>query len=72
MGQEGEEGDLADIGAFPGHVGAGDESDLLGGKVQLNVVGDEALFGQGLVEDGMAAIQDLQDSFVAPRPGGSN
>ena len=27
MGEQGEEGDLADVGAFAGHVGSGDEEE---------------------------------------------
>jgi hypothetical protein len=64
MSEEGEEGDLADIGAFAGHIGSGDEHDLAGG-IELGVIGDEALWGQVLVEHGMAAVVDLEVAFVA-------
>ena len=64
MSQESEEGDLTDVSAFAGHIGAGDEGDLLGGEVELSVIGNETLFSRALFEDGMAAILDLQDAFV--------
>ena len=58
VGHDGEDGDLADVGGFTGHVGAGDEDELAGGAVEECVVWDEA-FGAGLeLNDGVAALAD--------------
>ena len=38
---EGDERDLADVGGFAGHVGAGDEQDLVDSAFELGVVGHE-------------------------------
>ena len=52
------EGDLADVSAFAGHVGTGDQQDqaIVGGC--RRVVGDERAVGQQRVEDGVAAVMD--------------
>src|SRR5690606_13666944 len=68
LGHEGDEGDLADVGGFSGHVGAGDEHDLFGGGVEKGVVGDEGetageaemLFADGLFDDGVAAFGNYE------------
>ncbi len=56
--QDHDEGDLADVGGFAGHVGAGDDEQLVVRAVEERVVGDEpARLGQPL-DDGMAAVAD--------------
>ena len=58
LGEKDEQGDLADVGAFAGHVGSGedDEAGLFG--VERGVVGNEASGGHCLVKDGMASVGD--------------
>ena len=47
LGQDDDEGDLADVGGFAGHVGAGDDEELVVHAVEEGVVGDEAAgFGE--------------------------
>ena len=57
--ENGDERVLAEEGAFAGHVGAGDEEDLLA-RVQVAVVGGEAdaLFAEAQVDHGMSAADD--------------
>lgn len=62
VGEEGEEGDLTDVGAFAGHVGAGDQGDLGGVHIEVGVVGDEGFGGAGAVEDRVAAFLDEEDA----------
>ena len=70
LGQQGDQRDLADVGAFAGHVGAGDEAErIVGAKV--GVVGDE-LAAELLLEDGMAAVDDLQHAVIDDGRAGSS
>ena len=61
MSQDRDQGDLADIRALAGHVGAGDQEDRAGIAAELDVVGHEVAGRQDGVEHGMAAGLDLED-----------
>ena len=69
---QGDEGGLADIGRFTGHVGAGKEGNLLVGSGKVAVVGDEGgvgveganLIPQGLLDDGVAGLFDVEVAAV--------
>ena len=70
LGHDDDDGDLADVGGFSGHVGSGDDHDLVAGAVEEGVVGDEA-FGVGEVfDDGVAAVNNLE--LVALVDGGAD
>ena len=63
--QQGDEGGLAQQGALAGHVGSGDDDDLLLVGVEVDVVGDVVLaHGHLLLDDGMAALTDVEDEAV--------
>jgi len=67
LGQHRDQGVLAQIGGFTGHVGAGQQPDrvALGGKIA--VVGDElvgAFFGQSGLDHWMAACFDLETAAL--------
>ena len=59
LGEEDKEGDLADVGAFAGHVGAGEDDEAGGIGVEHGVVGNEAPGGHGLVEHRVASVGDV-------------
>jgi len=59
LGEEDEESDLANVGAFAGHVGAGENDESGGVGVERGVVGHEAPGGHRLVEDGVASVGDF-------------
>ncbi len=64
LGHQLDEGHLADVGAFTGHVGAGDEQDeALVGRGE-GIVGDERAVGQKAIEHRMPAIADGKGWFV--------
>lgn len=77
LGEEGDERDLADVGRFTGHVGAGDERELGVGRGEEGVVGDEARGAasggdrrvlEHLLHDGVAAFDDFEGvAFVEDR-----
>lgn len=68
LGHEGDQGDLPDVGRFSGHVGAGEEHDLVRGGVERGVVGNEGeasgeaevLCPDGLLDDGVASFNDFE------------
>ena len=64
LGHEGEEGDLADVGGFSGHVRAGEDDEAVLGGFEEDVVGDEFFFGEVLVEDRVAAVFDGEGERV--------
>ncbi len=57
---------LAKVGGLAAHVGAGDEQDVAGGIVEIEIVGDEALAAlfEEFFDDGMAAGDDEQFAGV--------
>ena len=57
---EDEEGILADIGGFAGHIGPGEDHDLGIGSIEEGVVGDELLVREEALDDGMAACGDVE------------
>lgn len=67
---EGDEGDLADVGGFSSHVGAGDDVDEGVFGVEGGVVGDECFAGvvvggfEGFFDDGVAAVDDFEAAGV--------
>ena len=64
MGEQRQQGNLPDVGAFAGHVRAGDHGDLTGFAVELRVVWHERFADHGLLEHRVAALVDLQDALV--------
>lgn len=71
LGHEDAEGDLAHVGGFAGHVGAGNELQLWGGLVlqvvewgeaaaQVAGVGDVLAHGEFLFEDGVAGFDQVE------------
>ena len=56
--------DLADERRLAGHVGAGDDQDLLAVGVEADVVGDEAARGRQPLDHGVAAVGDVDDAGV--------
>ncbi len=61
LGQDRDQGDLADIGALARHVRAGDQEDRAAVRAERDVVGDEVAGGQQRVEHRMPARLDLED-----------
>ncbi len=64
LGHEADQGHLAHVGGFAGHVGAGNHQYLVFVAVQAGVVGDEALSKIHGLDDGMAAVLDVDDVRV--------
>ena len=75
LGEYGDQRVLAQEGRFARHVGAGDQQDAPGlvtnrcviGRRQVAIVGNEraaAISGQRLLDDGMAAADDLEGQVV--------
>ena len=62
---ENEERDLADVGAFSGHVRAGDDEEAVRGVVERGVVGDEFFLHERLIQNGVATIGDADAEVVA-------
>ena len=60
MGHEGDEGDLTDVGGLSGHVGSGEDVETAGLGVHGSVVGDEFFFHEGLFEDGVAGVGEVE------------
>ncbi len=59
-----QQGDLADIGRFARHIGAGDEQQARGFRLHRDIVGHEALAARLLVEHRMAAVLDVKRAAV--------
>ena len=57
--EDGDEGDLAQVGGLAGHVRAGDDEYLARGAVEARVVRDEALGAGELLDDRVAAAADV-------------
>lgn len=55
LGHDDEESVLADVGGFTGHVGAGEDDDLVVGGVEVRVVRDELVIREEAFDDGVAA-----------------
>ena len=70
LGHQGDEGDLADIGRFAGHVRSGEDDEAGRFGVEEGVVGNEFLVDHGLFEDRVATVDDVQMAgFIENRTG---
>jgi len=58
-----EQGGLADVSAFAGHVGAGDEGNS-GFVIEARVVGNKAFVADPLFENGMAPVANDDHAFI--------
>ena len=61
LGEQGDQGHLADVGRFARHVGAGNQQERIVGA-KLDVVGDK-LRAELLLKHGMSAIDDFQNAI---------
>jgi hypothetical protein len=61
LGHDGRQRDLADQRRLARHVGPGDEQHLLAVGVEAHVVGHEAARGGQALDDGMAAVDKVDD-----------
>ena len=59
LSHEGDEGDLANISRFSGHVGAGENLEKAFLGINEGVIGNKIFFDKGLFENWMAALDDL-------------
>ena len=57
---DGDRRDLADVGGLAGHVGPGDEHDLVGRAVEARGVRHERLGIRQLLDDRVASVRDLE------------
>ena len=64
LGHDDDEGDLPDVGGFAGHVGAGDDHDLVRVAVEERVVGNEARGVGEALDDRMPTAADFQFAAV--------
>ena len=60
LGHEDDQGRLAHVGRFTGHVGAGDDGHPVVAVVQISIIGDKEHVFQGLLYHRVAALDDLQ------------
>jgi len=67
LGQDDDQGDLAHIGRFTGHVGAREDHESTRVQVHLKIVGHESAGFQHLLDDRVTAIPDLQCAGVVER-----
>ena len=65
VGEHGQQGDLSDVSALAGHVGAGDEGDLVALQIEVGVVGDESLLGHPQLQHRVTAFLDLDAPLVS-------
>jgi len=67
LGHQDDQRDLAEIGRFAAHVGARDDQDLIVGRVEESIVGDER-FGVHRLDDGVTSPGD-PDGVPLPHDG---
>ena len=60
LGHQSDEGDLTDVGGLSGHVGAGENVKATGVGVHGGVVGNKFFLDEGLFEDGMARVGEVE------------
>jgi len=60
LGHEGDEGDLANVGRFTGHVGAGEDLETGVYGIDEGVVWDELFIDESLLQNGVAAVDNLE------------
>ena len=64
LGERDEQGNLPDESAFARHVGAGDDEDLVVAVVEARIVGNETFLDQGLFENRMASVGNINDVAI--------
>ena len=65
MGEHRQQRHLPDVGALAGHVGAGDEGNLVALQIEVGVVGDESFLGHPQLQHRVTAFLDLDASLVS-------
>lgn len=60
LSHQGDEGNLSDVGRFSGHVGAGEELKEALFRINEGIVRNELFFHEGLLQDRVAAVHDLE------------
>ena len=60
LGHEGDEGDLANVGRFTGHVGAGEDLETGVCGIDEGIVWDELFIDESLLQNGVAAVDNLE------------
>ena len=65
MGEHRQQRHLPDVSALAGHVGAGDEGDLVALQIEVGVVGDESLLGHPQLQHRVTAFLDLDAPLVS-------
>ena len=58
LGHQDDQGSLSQIGAFPGHVGTGDDQQAMRGPSEVHVIRNKPAWQTPLLQDRVASVRD--------------